>query len=187
MNRRMRFLLLTSLVGAALLLPATGFAQKVGVVDMGRALNETEHGRRAKSKLEKLFAKRQKSFADKQNKLKQLKDSIEKQQAVLERSVLAKKVEQYQKAVMELQGTYMEFQRELQAKEAELTKDILKRMKAIMKRIGQKEGYAIILERAEAGVIYIPSSYDLTDILIQRYNAENRGKGGKKKKKKKKK
>ena len=122
MNRRMRPVALLTLLSAALLslsVPASGAAQKVGVVDMGRALNETEDGRRAKSKLEKLFAKRQKSFADQQNKLKQLKESIEKQQNVLERSVLAKKVEQYQKAVMELQGTYMEFQRELQAKEAD--------------------------------------------------------------------
>jgi len=185
MNRLTRWLLLSTLVATAQLVPATGSAQKVGVVDMGRALNETEDGRKAKAKLEKLFAKRQKSFTDKQNKLKQMKESIEKQQNVLDRSVLAKKVEQYQKAVMELQGTYMEFQRELQAKEADLTKDILSRMKAIMKRVGQKEGYAVILERTEAGVVFIPSSYDLTDVLIQRYNAEHKG-GSKKKKKKKK-
>ena len=65
----------------------------------------------------------------------------------------------------------MEFQRELAAKEGELTKPILERMQRIMRRMGQTEGYTLILERSEAGVVYIPSTYDLTDVLIQRYNA----------------
>jgi outer membrane protein len=85
--------------------------------------------------------------------------------------VLAKKLEDYQKAFGELQTTYMEFQRELAAKEGELTKPIMERMQRIMRRIGQSDGFSLILERAEAGVVYIPSSYDLTDVLIQRYNA----------------
>jgi hypothetical protein len=27
------------------------------------------------------------------------------------------------------------------------------------------------MDRGEAGVVYVPSTYDLTDLLIQRYNA----------------
>jgi outer membrane protein len=146
-------------------------AQKIGVVDMQRALNETEDGRQAKNKLKKVFEDRQKTLDKQQNDLKDLKDSIEKQKDVLSREVLAKKLETYQKAFAELQTTYMEFQRELQSKEGELTKDILERMQVIMRHIGQKEGYALIMERNEAGVVYVPSTYDLTDVLIQRYNA----------------
>jgi outer membrane protein len=80
-------------------------------------------------------------------------------------------MEDYQKAFGELQTTYLEFQRELAAKEGELTKPIMERMQKIMRRVGQAEGYSLILERSEAGVVYIPSTYDLTDVLIQRYNA----------------
>ena len=65
----------------------------------------------------------------------------------------------------------MEFQRELQSKERELTKDIIERMQRIMRRVGQTEGYTLIMERSEGGVIFVPSNYDLTDLLIQRYNA----------------
>ena len=138
---------------------------------MQRALNETEDGRKAKDTLKKLFEQRQKTLDKQQNDLKTLKEGIEKQRDVLSRDVLAKKLEEYQKALVELQQTYMEFQRELQAKEGELTKPILERMQRIMRRIGQTEGYTLILERGEAGVVYIPSTYDLTDVLIQRYKA----------------
>lgn len=153
-------------------LPNLAAAQtKIGVVDMQRALSETEDGRKAKETLKKLFEQRQKTLDKQQDDLKVLKESIEKQRDVLSRDVLSKKLEEYQKAFGELQQTYMEFQRELQSKEGELTKPILDRMQRLMRRIGQSDGYSLILERGEAGVVYIPSSYDLTDVLIQRYNS----------------
>jgi outer membrane protein len=165
----------SALVLAALLgfssLPCIASAQKIAVVDMQRALTETEDGRKAKDRLKKVFDERQKTLDKQQNDLKALKDSLEKQRDVLSREVLAKKLEEYQKAFAELQTTYMEFQRELAAKEGELTKPILERMQRVMRRIGQAEGYALIIERGEAGVVYVPTSYDLTDLLIQRYNA----------------
>jgi outer membrane protein len=144
---------------------------KVAVVDMQRAMNETEDGRKAKGALKKLFEDRQKQLDKQQTDLKTLKDSLEKQRDVLSREVLAKKLEDYQKAFAELQTTYMEFQRELQSKEGELTKDIIERMQRIMRHVGQAEGYSLVLERNESGVVYVPSNYDLTDLLIQRYNS----------------
>ena len=152
-------------------------AQKIGVVDMQRALMETEDGRKAKDQLKKLFESRQKTLDKQQEDLKAMKEGLEKQQSVLSREVLGKKAEELQKKFAELQTTYMEFQRELQAKEGEMTRPILDRMQRIMKRIGQSDGYALIMERGEAGVIYVPSTYDLTDVLIQRYNA-GEGKDG---------
>lgn len=144
---------------------------KVAVVDMQRALNETEDGRKAKAQLKKLFEDRQKQLDKQQNELKTLKESLEKQRDVLSHDVLSKKLEEYQKAFGTLQQTYMEFQRELGSKEGELTKDIIERMQRIMRRVGQTDGYSLVLERSESGVVYVPSNYDLTDVLIQRYNA----------------
>jgi outer membrane protein len=146
-------------------------AAKIAVVDMQRALNETEDGRKAKSSLKKVFEERQKQLDKQQNDLKTMKESLEKQRDVLSRDVLAKKLDEYQKAFAELQTTYMEFQKELGSKEGDLTKDIIERMQRIMRHVGQTEGYALIIERNEAGVIYVPTNYDLTDLLIQRYNA----------------
>ena len=165
----------TSLVLAALLasagLPHVASAQKIGVVDMQRALTETEDGRKAKDQLKKLFDQRQKTLDKQQEDLRLLKEGIEKQRDVLSREVYAKKVEELQKALAALQGTYVEFQRELAGKEAELTKPIIDRLQRIVRQMGQSEGYALVLERGEAGVVYVPSNLDLTDLLIQRYNS----------------
>jgi outer membrane protein len=173
MHRSLRALTLASLLTASFgsTVQAADPPVKIAVVDMQRALHETEDGRKAKSTLKKVFDERQKTLDKQQNDLKAMKESLDKQHDVLTPAVLTKKQEELQKAFTELQTTYMEFQRELQAKEGELTKDIIERMQRIMRRVGQTEGFSLILERNESGVLFVPTNYDLTDLLIQRYNA----------------
>ncbi|MCA9604132.1 MAG: OmpH family outer membrane protein [Myxococcales bacterium] len=154
-------------------------ATRIAVVDLQRALNETEDGRRAKNRLKALFNRRQQALDKRQNELKALKTEIEAQQKVLSREALQKRVEEYQKAFIELQSTYVEYQRELAQKEAQLTREIIARMERILRRIGQSEGYTLIVERNEGGVVWVPSNLDVTDLVIQRYNAgEGRESGG---------
>jgi len=150
---------------------------KIAVVDLQRALMETEDGRRAKRRLERLFKRRQKSLDAAQQRLKKMKTEIEQQKNVLSKAALKQRLEVYQQEFVKLQQSYVEFQQELAAKEAELTGGILEKMQEIMQRIGQAEGYTIVLEANESGVVWTPSNQDLTDQLIQRYNAESGGGG----------
>jgi outer membrane protein len=140
-------------------------------VDLQRALNETEDGRQAKARLKRLFKRRQQDLDKRQGELKTLKEDIERQKNVLSREALQTRVEEYQKAFIELQSTYVEYQRELAQKEAELTRVIIARMERILRRIGQSEGYTLIVERNEGGVVWVPTNLDITDLVIQRYNA----------------
>jgi len=155
------------------LLPRAVSAQatKIGVVDLQRAINETEDGRKSKDRLKKLFESRQTGLDKKQEDLKKLKEEIEKQQSLWTPEVRAQKIESYQKQLVDLQQIYVEYQRELAEKEGELTKTIIERMEKILRRIGQTDGYTLIMERGEAGIIYVPGNLDLTDVVIQRYNA----------------
>lgn len=155
------------------LLPRVGSAQatKIGVVDLQRAINETEDGRKSKDKLKKLFESRQTGLDKKQEDLKKLKEEIEKQQSLWTPEVRQQKIESYQKQLVDLQQIYVDYQRELAEKEGELTKTIVERMEKILRRIGQTDGYTLIMERSEAGIIYVPTNLDLTDVVIQRYNA----------------
>jgi outer membrane protein len=158
---------------------------KIGVVNLQRAINETEDGRQAQRRLKKLFDERQKSLNSAQESLKAQKDSLERQQDVLSQDALKKKVEKYQEDLMALQNEYVQYQQELSTKEGELTQKILEKMQAILRRIGQSEGYTLIIEANEGGVVWVPTNLDLTDVLIQRYNKQAKrvgGGGGKKSK-----
>jgi outer membrane protein len=163
---------LLAVLAISALVPEKSAAQatKIAVVDLQRAITETEDGRKAKERLKKVFDGRQKELDKKQQDLKKLKDELEQQKNVLSRDALEVKVESYQKQLVELQQVYMDYQRELAEKEGELTKVIVERMERILRRIGQTDGYSLIIDRA-SGVIYVPTNLDLTDVLIQRYNS----------------
>jgi outer membrane protein len=145
---------------------------RIAVVDLQRALNETDDGRRAKARLKRLFKQRQTELDERQNELKALKEEIEaaSEEGTLSESALRERAEEYQKAFVELQSTYMEYQRELAEKEADMTSSIIARMERILVSLGEAEGYTLILERGEGGVIWT-SATDLTDNLVERYNS----------------
>jgi outer membrane protein len=145
-----------------------------------RAINETEDGRQAKRRLKKVFDERQKSLNVKQESLKAQKESLERQQDVLSQDAFKKKVEKYQTDLMDLQNEYVQYQQELSTKEAELTQKILEKMQKILRRIGQTDGYTLIIEANEGGVVWVPGNLDLTDVLIQRYNKQAKQGGAKK-------
>lgn len=178
--------LLSIVTFAAAMVLVTGIANtveaqvKIGVVDLQRAINETEDGRQAQKRLKKLFDERQKSLDAKQNSLKAQKDSLERQQGVLAEDAFRKKAEKFQQDLMELQNEYMQYQKELSQKESELTQKILEKMQQILRRIGQTDGYTLIIEANEGGVVFVPSNLDLTDVLIQRYNRQTKSGGSRK-------
>ncbi len=154
---------------------------KIGVVALIVKLWLHLPKKEQKRRLKKLFYERQKSLDAKQTSLKAQKESLERQQEVLSEDALRKKVEKYQADLMDLQNEYMQYQQELSSKEAELTQVILEKMQGILRRIGQTDGYTLIVEANEGGVVWVPSNLDLTDVLIQRYNKQAKQGGGAKK------
>lgn len=141
---------------------------KLAVVDMQRALLETNDGRRAKTQLKQLFEERQKRLNDRQEALKRMKEDLDKQKVSLSREALQKRMEDYQAEFVKLQQSYLEYQNELAQKEAELTKSILVNLQGIVRQIGTSEGYTGILD--QGAVIWVPTHLDLTDRVIQEYN-----------------
>ncbi len=61
--------------------------------------------------------------------------------------------------------------------EQRLVQRIQKDLKKIIDELGKKEGYLLIIEKRQGGVLYSPQSVDLTDRLIREYNAQSAQKG----------
>jgi len=69
-------------------------------------------------------------------------------------------------------------QKEVKKKEGELTGDIIKELRGIVQKIGQEEGYTLILESAEGQILYAAKEIDLTETVIKKFN-ESRSKAKK--------
>src|ERR1700679_266162 len=104
MNSLCRYPLASALaLSVSLSLPAApAFADgaapmKVAVVDVQRAVAQTEDGLRAAAMLRKLFDGRQQELNKKQQDLEKQKDEIDKQAKVLSKDAYQKRVEDLQK------------------------------------------------------------------------------------------
>jgi outer membrane protein len=141
---------------------------KVAVVDVQRAVMQTEDGLRAQATLKKLFDNRQQELNKKQTDLQKQKEDIDKQSRVLSQQALQKKVDDWQKQMAELQTTFLEYNKELEKKQKELTDPIFERVVGAIKRVAGSDGYDLIVDRAT--VAYSRGDLDLTDRVIQLAN-----------------
>ncbi len=164
-----RLVLVAAVVTTVSLFGRSAAAQaKVAVVDVQRAVMQTEDGLRAQATLKKLFDNRQQELNKKQTDLQKQKEDIDKQSRVLSQQALQKKVDDWQKQMAELQTTFLEYNKELEKKQKELTDPIFERVVGAIKRVAGSEGYDLIVDRAT--VAYSRGDLDLTDRVIQLAN-----------------
>ena len=145
-----------------------GAAQKIGYVDMNRALNEVEEGKKAKADLEADGKAKKQKLEIKQGELKTLKAELDKQRLILSADALNKKEAELQGKFMELQKMNADFEQEFSQKEAELTKPIADKLKKIVADLGASGGYAAVLPKEV--MLYGLAGNELTDEVIRRYN-----------------
>jgi outer membrane protein len=165
-----RLPLAAALALAVTLVAGTAAAQqmKVAVVDVQRAVMQTEDGLRMQATLKKLFDSRQVELNKKQAELAKQKEEIDKQSKVLSQQAIQKKVDDWQKQMVELQTTFVEYNKELEKKQREMQEPILDRIMTTIKRIAGTDGFDLIVDRAT--VAYARSDLDLTDRVIQMAN-----------------
>jgi outer membrane protein len=167
--------------GTAIFAPAPAAAQtpggKIAVIDVRRAVLETEQGLRVQATLKKLLESRQVEIETKGRQLQTEKEAFEKkaQAGKTDKAVLAKEYEKLVQADADFQRAQLEMQRELQRKEQELTAPIYQGVLEAVKRIAAQDGFEMVLEKS--AVPYFRGDLEITDRAIQMYNGGNPGKG----------
>jgi outer membrane protein len=167
MSRASRFLI----AAAFLLCGSTAFAEelKFGYVDMQRALNETEDGRKAKAQLKKEFDLKQKELDEQQVQLKKDIEDLDKKRTLLPADKVREKETELRSRLERVQQTYMRHQQDLTGKEQKETGKIFERMTRIVQKIAAAENLSLIVDKS--ALIFAKPHFDLTNELIRRYNA----------------
>ena len=167
--------------------PAARADQKIAVIDVQRAVMQTEDGLRAQATLKKMFDSRQQELNKKlgktvvyevpvpqelnkkQNDLAKEKDDLEKQAKTLSQAAMQKRAEDWQKEMMALQQVFVDYNKELEKKQKELTDPIFEKVMGIVKRLATSEGFDVVMDKQT--VAYVRGDLDLTDRCIQIYNS----------------
>jgi outer membrane protein len=159
--------------------PVLAAEVKLGYVDLQKALNLSESGKAAKEKIQKKVKDHEGAIDARQKELKKLKDELEKQALLLSEEARGAKERDYQQKLKEFQRYTKDIQDELQQQDADFTRQILEDLFKVIKGIGEKEGYTMILEQSESSLLYADDKIDLTDKVIKAYDALGKKGNGK--------
>lgn len=143
--------------------------EKIGVVDMQKALQTVEAGKKAKAQLEKEFNAKKKELEGEESAIKKMGEEFKKQSLVLNDEARGKKQMEIQEKIYRFQEKTQKSQLEIQQKEQELTAPILKGIRATIAEVAKKKNYTIILEKNENNVLYFNEKEDLTQEVIKAY------------------
>lgn len=165
-----RTLAVASLVGLLGASAATA-EMRVGIVDMQRALNECDAGRRAKDSVKSKFERAQ-------DQLKRQRESLDARREDYENKATAMREEERRNLEKTLEGEtlefkrkYEDFQRDLKRTDAELTSGIVEELYGIVNDYGREQGYTLVLEASSGAVLYGDKSLDITDQIVAIHNS----------------
>lgn len=146
-------------------------APKIGYVDLQRALNESEAGRKAKEDFKVQVDKLQAQLKRQKDDIDSLKDQLEKKSVVMKEEERANLEDEYRRKLRDFERNYKDSQADLQKKDNELTGVIIKDLQEVIRDYGERENYTLILEATSSAVLYGTKSADLTDEVMKLYNS----------------
>jgi outer membrane protein len=172
---------LASLALALAVLPTLARAElRIGYVDLQRAIREVDEGKAATAVLKHDFDEKQKTLDTKKTEFDKAKTDFEKQSVVMADQAKKDRAGELDRKAMELQQLFMQMQKDLSEREREVMRGIFDKMSGVVREIAEADGFTMVLDRNDAGIVYAPPSLDLTNELVRKYNARFPGAGAKK-------
>src|SRR6056297_2689928 len=155
---------------AALTFPAYGAdIAKIGIVDFQRILSESEAGQEVQSKLQAKGREMETDLRALGKEVQELEEELRQRATVISKEKREEMQREMDIKKYDLQSKQKKYQSELRELENKMLGKLQAEIFSLAEEIGKKEGYLLIIEKSAA--IYYPSSIDITDQLIEKYNA----------------
>ncbi|THJ24463.1 MAG: OmpH family outer membrane protein [Nitrospira sp. CG24E] len=155
---------------------ATGGAKvegKMGVVDTGRVLNETNMGKKAKDSLSAFSKNRQAVIEMDEKELRRMEEDFGRQASVLSPTAKREREEQFRRRVAEYQQKAGEMNREVQEKQKDVLEGFRDKVELIVGKVSKRLGLQVIMEKGKGGpTLFSEAGIDITAQVIDEFNRE---------------
>ncbi|MFP4347330.1 MAG: OmpH family outer membrane protein [Thermodesulfobacteriota bacterium] len=145
---------------------------KIGIVDFERIIQESTAGRAARAEVEKEKERIESSLMETGREIEDLKSKLEAEALVMSREMREQKGREFRIKVNDFKELQKKSAQDFRVFEAKIIQRIQKDVYEIVKQIGEKGDYLLIIEKG--AVLYYPNAIDVTDELLKRYNAKTR-------------
>jgi outer membrane protein len=142
---------------------------KIGTVNFQKIFNNSKAGQKVK---EQINAEGQRMEADLKklgDEIQTIKQTLENDAGVMTKEARDEKKWQYERKVDDVKALKQKYDRQIQELQRQLVNTVRKEVLKIIQDYGKKEGYLLIIE--DLNTVYAPETLDVTDKVIQLYNA----------------
>ena len=165
----MRNRLMAAAMLLALLVAVPARAEvKLAYVDVQRALNECEAGKRAKSDFRNRVQSLEVKLQREQNDVQSLKDELEKKGMLMKPEQRQNLQDEYVNKLKNFERNYKDSKEELERKDNEVTGQIVHDLAEVIRDLGEKAGYTMVMEKGS--ILWGAPGIDITDQVIRAYN-----------------
>lgn len=159
-----------------MLLPVFSYSDvKIGYIDSGRIFEEYEGMETIRRQFGQEQSEWQETAEEMVRELESLKSELESQRLMLSGEALGKKEEE----IRSKQREYEDFIQRIwgpdgQAtqKNVELTRPVIDKVNSVLEILAEEEGFTMIFDIAEGGVVYAKEGLDLTGLVLDQLNEE---------------
>jgi outer membrane protein len=145
--------------------------QKIGVIDLQEVIEKSNPGKRSSVEIKSQGKKMEQVLKEKGSEIEELKKTLEQKALVMSDEAREEKEQDLRGKVKDFKSLQVRYQDVLRELNINLSKQITKDVFEIVERIGKADGYSLIIDRRVGGVLYAPNAIDITDKVIEKYNA----------------
>ncbi len=137
------------------------------VIDSQRIVDEYGAAKDAQEAYQRFLQDKEQEIVDKERELQVMAEEIESQKLLLGEDALRARVEEFESAKQSYFDMRQRVDSEAESEYNAKIQPIIDQVKLIVDRIGQEEGYGIIIDAAGLTVLYMDDQVDLTDKVIE--------------------
>lgn len=154
---------------AAVAMPAAA-QSKVAVIDVQRVVTESDPGKEVMQRLKGLTDAKSQEGQALQQEMAALQDQFNKQRFTVSearQAEMSKEIEDKQILIRRFQD---DAQREVQEAQRRELGSLEERILPIINQVGQEQGFTLIFNKFQSGLVYADEAIDITDDVIRRFN-----------------
>ena len=149
----------------------------VAVIDVQRLVLESKTGKQVLERLRNLREQKMAEGETIQQEIRDLQEQIQAGGMSLSEEKVAATEKQIENKMIDLRRFSDDADRMLQQEQEEAFAQIEREIMPIISRVGQEQGYSLIFNKFDSGILYAVDQIDITDLILQRYDAGNREDG----------
>lgn len=147
---------------------------KIGFINLRDIMQNSNMGKKLGDEFKKLYEKKNEAIKSTEADLKKTKDTLDKQAASgLMKPAARKEAETaYQKKLRDYQILVDDTNKELKAKDEEIASKLIPEIMKVVRTIGEREKYTLIMDIASMPVPYAAKENDISKKVIEEYNKQ---------------